>query len=295
MRRGFITVATGEYYHYLAINMLNSYKYSQTTVFPFAVITDPGGEAMLRDHFDEVIVIREVDAGFVNKLKIQELSPFDETIFIDSDTLIVRDISDWWEEFEKSGFDVTVWGWNVPIASPRVGKLISAKSIEKYHIDRYIGFNGGVYFFKNNDNARRIFQRAKALLDTYIEDEQYLFGGQKGDEPVMAVSLIEHGVYGMEDPEKKRMFCTPGMRKLKINLLRNKCTFIKYDYQVFPAVMHWGSSRTHQPTYRREVMILDLYNKKVPKFICYVVGWSVFVVKQSVFSTKRFLASLIRK
>ena len=279
MTRGFITVATGDYYHYLAINMKNSYNYSQQKTFPFAIITDIRGAGSLSKYFDVVIVIDEVNAGYINKLQIQELSPFDETIFIDADTLIVRDISDWWNAFEASGYDVTVWGWNVDINSPRAGKLISKKAAEKYHIDRYIGFNGGVYFFKKNDTAKHIFDRAKELLNSYIEDEQHLFNGNKGDEPVMAVSLIEHGVYGVEDPEKKRMFCTPGMKNLKINLLAHTCSFIKYDYLVTPAVMHWGTAETHKAVYQREVKVLNMYQKKYPRLVCYIIGWTEYAVK----------------
>lgn len=277
MKKGFLTVATGEYFHYLAINMRNSYHYSQKQKYPLAVITDPDGEVLLRHYFDDVIVIPEKDAGYINKLRIQSLSPYDETIFIDADTLIVRDISDWWDVFGGSGFDVAVWGWNCDISNPRCGKLISPKAAEKYGITRYIGFNGGVYYFKKTPKAEHIYARAMELLDSYIEDEQYLFNGKMGDEPVMAVALLENGVYGIEDPDKKRMFCTPGMRNLKIDLLTGKCTFTKYDYQVWPAVMHWGTLETKKPTYRREVRILNMYLNKFPKLFCYVVGWCVYL------------------
>lgn len=272
MRKGFLTVATGEYFHYLAINMRNSYHYSQKKKYPLCVITDPDGEELLRHYFDDIIVITEKNSGYINKLRIQSLSPYDETIFIDADTLIVRDISDWWDVFGSSGYDVTVWGWNCDMTNPRCGKLISTKAAEKYGLTRYIGFNGGVYYFKKTPTAEKIFTRAWELLDSYIEDEQNLFNGKMGDEPVMAVAMLENGVYGIEDPEKKRMFCTPGMRNLKIDLLAGKCTFTKYDYQVWPAVMHWGTNETRKAVYRREVRILNAYLRKTPLIVCYWMG-----------------------
>lgn len=279
MKRGFLTVATGEYFHYLAINMRNSYHYSQSNKYPLAVITDPNGAAILKNYFDDVVVIQENNAGYLNKLRVQELSPYDETIFIDADTLIIRDISDWWEAFGDSGYDVAVWGWDCEITSPRCGKLISQKAAEKYGITRYIGFNGGVYYFKKTEKAARIYARAVELLDTYLEDEQHLFNGKMGDEPVMAVALLENGVYGVEDPKKERMFCTPGMRDLKINLLTGKCTFIKYDYRVNPAVMHWGTGDTKKPVYRREVQTLNLYQRGYPRIVCYCVAWIVYAYR----------------
>lgn len=278
MQRGFLTVATGDYFHYLAINMRNSYHYSQKQKYPLGVITDPDGAELLRNYFDNVIVIQEKNDGYINKLRIQALSPYEETIFIDADTLIVRDISDWWDAFEESGYDVAVWGWNCEISSPRCGKLISSKAAEKYGITRYIGFNGGVYYFKKTAMAERIYARAMELLDSYIDDEQYLFNGKMGDEPVMAIALLENGVYGIEDPERKRMFCTPGMENLKIDILSHKCSFTKYDYSVTPAVMHWGTEETKKPTYRREVCILNLYLKKVPKLFCYSIGWMSYLL-----------------
>ena len=295
MRKGFLTVATGDYFHYLAINMRNSYHYSQKQKYPLGVITDPDGADLLRQYFDDVIVIPDKNAGYINKLRIQSLSPYDETIFIDADTLIVRDISDWWDVFGTSGYDVAVWGWNCDITSPRCGKLVSKKAAEKYGITRYIGFNGGVYYFKKTPKAERIYARALELLDSYIEDEQHLFNGKKGDEPVMAIALLENGIYGIEDPEKKRMFCTPGMRNLKIDVLANKCTFTKYDYQVQPAVMHWGTAETQKPVYCREVRILNLYLKKVPKWLCYGVGWMFYLLDLLKTALDTFFKTIKRK
>lgn len=295
MKKGFLTVATGEYFHYLAINMRNSYHYSQKEKYPLCVITDPDGEAILREYFDDVIVIPQKNDGYINKLRIQSLSPYDETIFIDADTLIVRDISDWWEVFENSGFDVAVWGWNVPIDSPRAGKLISAKAAQKYGITRYIGFNGGVYYFKNTPKAAQIYTRATELLDSYIEDEQHLFNGKKGDEPVMAIALIENGVYGVEDPEKKRMFCSPGMSKLRINLLAGKCKFQKYDYMVYPAVMHWGTGETRKAVYRREVRILNAYLASKTRILCYVAGWVPYLLNTTVSNLCKTLKRIVGK
>lgn len=291
MERGFLTVATGEYFHYLAVNMRNSYHYSQKKKYPLCVITDPDGEPLLREYFDDVVVIQEKNAGYLNRLKVQALSPYDETIFIDADTLIVRDISDWWDVFGNSGYDVAVWGWNCEITSPRCGKLISQKAAQKYGITRYIGFNGGVYYFKKTEKAARIYARAVELLDTYIEDEQYLFNGKMGDEPVMAVALLENDIYGVEDPQKERMFCTPGMHNLKIDLLAGKCTFIKYDYRVNPAVMHWGTGDTKKPVYRREVQIMNMYQKGYPRIICYGTAWGKYII----FTALAAMGTLIAK
>ncbi len=288
MSKGFITIATGEYFCQLAINMVKSYRYSAKNPYPFAVITDENGVETLKDYFDKIVLNNDESTGYSVKLNIGDLSPFDETIFIDADTLIVRDISDWWKAFENSGYDVAVWGWNCDINDKRAGKLISSTAQNKYNIKRYIGFNGGVYYFKNNEAAKKIFCRAKELMDSYIEDDQHLFNGKCGDEPVMAVSLIEHGIYGVEDPNKERMFCSPGMTRLKINLLAGKCSFQKYDYMVYPAVMHWGTSETRTNLkYSREVYILDQYLSNIPTVICYIKGYTKYLCEK--------IRSLVRK
>ena len=87
MTQGFLTVATGEYFHYLAINMRNSYHYSQKKKYPLAVITDPDGADILKGYFDDVVVIQEKNAGYINKLKIQVLSPYNSCTMLSADKL----------------------------------------------------------------------------------------------------------------------------------------------------------------------------------------------------------------
>ncbi len=215
-------------------------------------------------------------------MSIYDYSPFDETIFIDADTFVIRDISDWWHVFEESEHDVAVWGWNCTLDSPRVGKLLSAKAIEKYMLSHYIGFNGGVYYFRKSAEAAGIFKRATQLLETYIEDELHLYNGKMGDEPVMAIAMIEHGIYGTEDPNKERMFCTPGMTDLKIDVVKQLCVFKKYDYFCRPAVMHWGTAETKGRIYVREAKKVSLYLKGYPYSICCIVA-NILSIKSAAF------------
>lgn len=92
INKGFITVATGtkEYYS-LAKNLLDSYLYFCDSPLPFSIITDKGNQMI--DGFDKVIILDNPKNNTLDKLEILESSPYDETIFIDSDCLAYADLN----------------------------------------------------------------------------------------------------------------------------------------------------------------------------------------------------------
>lgn len=112
-RRGFITVATGrELYFIMAHNLLLSYRYHAKTPVPFAILCDRQNEWTA--DFDQVVIIDRPANSYFDKMRILDLSPFDETIFIDADSLIYRDLTPLWDLF-KDGPDVGVLGTVLPL------------------------------------------------------------------------------------------------------------------------------------------------------------------------------------
>ncbi len=262
--RGYLTVATGKYYYWLAQNLYNSYILTQKERMPFAVITDKHGKKKLENVFDYVIEIVPSNNGFETKLDMGSLSPFKRTIFIDADTLLTKDISYWWKLFDNSGEHVSVFvnSWRkAGLAEP----LLSEKAKKKYNLDRYLRFNGGVYYFRNTNKAHAVFHRAKSLLSTYKEDGQPLFNGKPGDEPCMEIALLENGVFGVQTTDKSQMYCTPNMSLIDINIHERYCHCVKNGEDVFPSAMHFGTKSTFGKQYRKEVIRIKLELMRIPK------------------------------
>jgi len=309
IHRGFITIALGKYFSYLAYNLILSYRLNSSCNIPFVVVTDSAGADLLNGLYDDSIVVDNVSAkGYLHKLDIYEWSPFEQTIFIDADSMIIRDIADWFDIFELSGQDFAVWGRNQSINDPAIQALFQKKraavpreTVEKYKLDYLISFNGGVYFFKKSSVAASIFQQAKDLLNTYEEDGLIKFSGNSmGDEPLMQIAMVTHGIKGIPDPDGIRMFCTPGMRNLQIDVLRNKCRFIKVARIVTPAVMHWGTDVTRRnPIYKREAMKLNFNDKhsavgkRCAAFLCQAV-YPFLIFAECCRTAGRFFQRIVR-
>ena len=92
-KKGFVTVATGSYYCWLAQNLAMSYRLWSKGAYPLAVMTDKKGAKKLKKYFDRVIVMDDPTYTFLDKISVYENSPYEETIFLDADMDIVRDIS----------------------------------------------------------------------------------------------------------------------------------------------------------------------------------------------------------
>lgn len=138
MTKGFLTIAYGKYYHQLAENLLLSYRFNVPVErqLPFAVVVEEKTQNV--SDFDDIIVRQPQEVGFMNKLMIEELSPYDETIFIDADCLVYGDISVFFEKYEENGFPFSSFGRNIP--EEDVGKinniLFDIEKVKKF---------GGVY------------------------------------------------------------------------------------------------------------------------------------------------------
>ena len=93
LKRGFVTIATGKYYCWLAENLIMSYRLFSDTKYPMYVITDKEGEKRLKKLFDGVIVVDDATYGWVDKILVYKNTVFEETIFLDADMHITKDIS----------------------------------------------------------------------------------------------------------------------------------------------------------------------------------------------------------
>lgn len=92
MERGFVTIATGdEWYYRIAINLLRSYRLFSENPMPFALICDR--ERKETEEFDKVILMEEPSCTYLDKLRLPEYIPYDETIFVDADSLAFRDLN----------------------------------------------------------------------------------------------------------------------------------------------------------------------------------------------------------
>lgn len=90
LKEGILYIATGRKYIKEALYSAKSCK--KTNKYPIALITDKNHEIIEKDVFD-IIIIKEAVYNYRDKLLLK-YTPFEKTIFIDTDTLVIDKLND---------------------------------------------------------------------------------------------------------------------------------------------------------------------------------------------------------
>lgn len=185
-KKGYVTVATGnEKYYKMAADLYLSYKVRGKGKCPFAIICDRENE--YTKVFDDVILVQEYTRSTVDKL-LMKYSPYDETIFMDTDILVLDDIDNLWEVF-KDEDDVSVFGNTLPLDSQNGWFTYEGSGKYKSQIKYLISMNGGIYYFRKGEKADRVIQQAFDLIEDYSSID-FKYFSQPQDEPLMAMSMV---------------------------------------------------------------------------------------------------------
>lgn len=186
VNRGFVTIATGkDHYYRIAKNLLCSYRLNAGN-YPFAIICDRENEYTAA--FDKVVLLNDPSNSYLDKLRLSECLPFDETIFIDADCLVYGNIDRWWDLFEQAD-DCTAFGLVYEDLSTDKG-WFQTEGMGKYRdrIHFVPSFSGGVYFLRNTEICRQVFDIAKEAVANY-RDYPFALFKDPADEPVIALGM----------------------------------------------------------------------------------------------------------
>ena len=272
MSKGYITLAVGnEYYYYLAKNLAMSYAYNRPDegYIPMAVITDKAGKKYLSDYFDDIIIAgsdlsaKDKQKGFNLKLRIYDHTPYDETIFIDSDSLIFKNPDFLFDWFELNGSEVSVIGKRISASSEYTRRtcFFSEQAIKDYKLLEYPSFNGGVYYFKKSDKAKECLDFAKEVMAPhYDECGMIRFNGKKGDEPAYALAMAVYEMHPVSDKDGCAMkFNNRNVTSRDMSILSHKCKIVQSGEEFDPAILHISTINTYRTYYRKEVAALEAH------------------------------------
>lgn len=146
MTRGFLYVANQEKFVFEAI--LSAKSLRRFTDLPLSIVLTEDLTDNQLNIFDEVIVNNELKKHtYLSKVIGLQYSPYDETIFLDSDTFICGYIDDLFDLLEYADFSTT-------IESKR--HTTSNKNLLLYNI--MPEFNTGVILYKSNQIMMKIFK-----------------------------------------------------------------------------------------------------------------------------------------
>jgi hypothetical protein len=190
--QGYLTLATGSpFYLDLAMNLVLSLKLNDPAR-PVCLVTDhampiPGA---YRPYIDELAYLKEKPGfhGCLNKLRMNEVSPFTETMFVDSDCILLKnDMDRHWTKFQSPGFCSP----GSKVTSGRWYGFDIADVIKKLGIDYMRTLNSGVFYFRRGAESDRFFATALDLVENHKQDLGSFHRNklQLADEPFIGAAL----------------------------------------------------------------------------------------------------------
>ena len=187
-QRGWVTIATGkDHYYRIAKNLLDSYRLNSSGRYPFAIICDRENEYTAA--FDKVVIMNHPAHSYLDKLRLFDCLPWDETIFLDADCLVYGDIDRWWALFEENGSDCSVFGCAYEdLDTDRGWFRTEGMGVFRDQIHFVPSFSGGVYYLRRTDTCKKVFDTAKYAAAHYREYPFAIFR-DPADEPVIALGM----------------------------------------------------------------------------------------------------------
>ena len=251
-KRGFVTIATGgKHYYELAVNLLRSYRRNGGGSVPFAIIAEE--ENRFTSEFDKVVLMPEPAHSYLDKLRIFDCLPWEETIFLDADCLVYGRIDDWWGYFENAD-DFSCFGYAYDDLTTEKGWFRWDGMGEfKEQISFVPSFSGGVYYIRNTPAAARVFELAKYAAEHY-GDYPFAIFRSPADEPVLAFGMA---VCGCRPLDLFEVGIYVKRRDLPMDILEPAASGT-YGGKTFPVkLVHWGSFGAMKAQYLLEVERLD--------------------------------------
>ncbi len=249
MIRGFITIATGnKYYCRLAANLLLSYRYFSRDPLPFAIIAEEENEYTAL--FDDVILLKDSTRSFLDKFQLLTLCPYDETIFLDADSLAYGDLNAYWDFF-RDATDFSAVGENVG-RHDNSKAWYNVEDLGKYgeSLPYKSRVHAGVMFIRSGEKVRKMYDDCMELYHNFHTMHFHTYPSSV-DECVFGVAMPMNGMEAV--PESAHLLAFyPCLAQVKADILHGKLshTTMWGTSDENAVLLHWGTAQTHEPLYR---------------------------------------------
>jgi len=224
---------------------------------PRTVVTD-STDPELQELFTTTVEYKPSFGGNLRqKMYLDQYSPYDETLFIDSDCLVVGDLQVFWDAFKTTSF--AVQGLQTLRAGDRDEFLNVDFLLKRFSLAGIPKFNGGIYFFRRTVELEQFYRTARMLLHDASELGFSSFRSDgPNDEALYATAMAIHGLT-VTDLGRRGMW-SPGelQGNITINAAQGFCSFVKrvgpskVPRLVHPDIVHFFSDFSDGLVYRRE-------------------------------------------
>jgi|TARA_B110000908_G_C10249487_1_gene450970 hypothetical protein len=260
--RGFMTIAFGkERYIDMALSLGRSLKLNSPNI-KRAVVTDSKSVA-LKKIYDFIIPLNhDYGKNVEQKLHIDKYSPFEETLFIDSDCLVFRDLEFAFDLFK--GSKAIAIGTEFFFPNDTCVFADIKEVTQNLGIIKIPRFNGGVYYISKSSIQQNILIKARSFISNYKTVGFYSFRNQGPADELLIGASIELLGHGNISDNGLLMRTPIGIvGDLVVDAFKGYSKFNKSGHNVEPAIIHFAGNLVNLPEYKREIRKLDIYYESV--------------------------------
>ncbi|CAM5762342.1 hypothetical protein LMIY3S_00441 [Labrys miyagiensis] len=270
MSQGLMTIAYGpKKYIRMARALALSYRRLHPTL-PMAIVTDKANAAEMSAYFDQVIPYNPAyGSGVVQKLHADLYSPYDETLFVNSDCIFYKSPERLWNLYAGKPFSVRGWRYltgksDYERQNPYEWVRNTSDFLRRNGIARLPHFNSGVFFFTKEPLAAKLFEEARTV---YEKRDSLGFVSFKNapiaDEPAFAVAMEHCGIEMDPWDSNNGMQTAINMQSgHSINVLKGLARFRKSNVESDPVLVHYNVNAQYSLIYNREVCRLEFENAR---------------------------------
>lgn len=172
MSRGIVVVAQNNYkinYVEQAVVLALSLKLTNPDI-PISIVTNNKIPQKDKKLFDKIIEIpwddlaETSDWKIENRWKVYHATPYDETIIMDTDMIILENINQWWDNFKNYDllFTTNVLTYrNEIVTNDYYRKTFTANNLPNVYT--------GIYYFKKSLLAQTFFEQLEIILKNWEE------------------------------------------------------------------------------------------------------------------------------
>ena len=231
--QGYLTLATGSLLYFdAAVNLALSVRLNDPKR-PISLLCDDASKLSpeFREYFDQLIELPQHDtySGCGDKIRMPLFSPYDETIFIDSDCFVAKpDMDRHWEKMSASFFGmpggkITSGSW--------YGKTIESMMASE-NVPYIVQMNSGVFYFKRTEALEQLVDQAMKIAEAEFSEVQISHRGvteQLADEPIWGVLMARLAIepVAYQASEGSISVSTYLAKNIKLNILTGLCQMKK--------------------------------------------------------------------
>jgi hypothetical protein len=219
-----------------AIGLSLSMRVSNPRV-PLAVACSSDTKELLAPYFDHVVEEIPGLRGFVHKVHLDRYSPFDRTLFLDSDVLVFKDLAPYVEKWANASY--TACGTYLADGESCFGLDRCAVRM-KLGVNRMVSIEGAGHAYFRKPQCFELFELAREITADYrrfADDARY------ADEDVIAIAMtrLELAPVPYEDFFARHLSAIPGT--LRMDARRGQCEFLAVTTRrpFAPCMMHFAA------------------------------------------------------